>query len=564
MKNVYLSLLILLLSNSVVTAQVTPNSKRFEVKNYIAIDNNGQYYPYHSHGFVENVGSGSSPRIFIMPILEFDLDHIKYINQEGLETSSSTNNLRSISIPITAEHSLPNESQKAAIGATLSAGTTLNFYYGPIAKNNMGGPLIDPNAGMYTPQIMAQANKYEQNLKKQQEYIDAYKKYTPELISLLEYEVIMKVGNDVVYDQRFPGSYIAMGNSLDDISIDYPSNYVKNRIKQGNFNLLVKYKFKDSKNSYINASIDAKLIIDQFLSEAQQSTVSQKSSGWSFLGFGSRRKSIKSHFDQQVNQQYNAQRFTNTTIEMYDADDEMIAMFEELFFPKLAKQKVIDNHLAAAEKAKQSGNTELQKLHLDYVKSLQNNDPDLEVNVGEAAAALARKDYVGFIAHGVRWGDYQASGNSSFRRVLNSSEMSEEQSKWSQTKKITVQHAVTQKVGLTKKVKLRAFIGLIDGIPYQGRVVINNGFMNQWENIKGIITGPVVNGGSLHQNNIISGIMLLRVGNRSVNDAQSLTNALNGYDPGDNIPVEILERVGNNVYRKKDVYVTLGGYPMAN
>jgi len=564
MKNFYLILLSLSVCIQSAISQVTPNSNRFEVKNYVAIDNSGKYHPYHSHGFVENVANGSSAKIFIMPILELDLDNIKYIDSEGLETYSSSNDVYSISIPITADQSLPNESQKAAIGASLEAGTTLPFYFPAIVKNNFGGPLIHQNAGIYTSQIVAQANQYEQNLKKQQKFIEAYNKYTPEITSLLEYEVVVKVGNEVVYDERFPGTYISMGNSLDDISIDKPSAYVKNRIAQGNFNIVTKYKFKDSKNSYINANINASVIINQFLSEAQQSTVSQKSSGWSFLGFGSRRKSIKSSFDQQVNQQYSDQRFSNTTIEMYDADDTMIQMFESAFFPTLTKQKAIENHITAAEKAQLSGNGQLQQMHLDYVKALQTNDPNLEVNIGEAAAALAKKDYVGFIAHGVRWGDYQANGNSSFRRVLNSSEMTQMEAQWSQTKTVTVQHAISQKVSISEEVELRAHLGLIDGIPYQGNMIISNGFSNQWKNIRGIIIGPISVGGALHQNNIISGTLLTRIGSQTVNDGQSLKNVLSNYDPGDNIIITVIEQIGQNVFKKKNISIELGGYPSGN
>lgn len=116
MKNLHLILLSLFVCIQSAISQVTPNSNRFEVKNYIAIDNSGKYHPYHSHGYVENVADGSNAKIFIMPILEMDLDNIKYINSEGLETYSSSNDVYSISIPITADQSLPNESQKAAIG----------------------------------------------------------------------------------------------------------------------------------------------------------------------------------------------------------------------------------------------------------------------------------------------------------------------------------------------------------------------------------------------------------------------------------------------------------------
>ncbi|GGC14350.1 hypothetical protein GCM10011386_02600 [Parapedobacter defluvii] len=541
--------------------QVTPNSKRFEVRNYIAIDNTGRYFPYHTHGFVETTASGSTAKMFIMPLLEVDIKSVKFIDSEGYETNSYDTDVYSITIPIIANLSLPNESQKAAIGAALTSGSTLRFYYPPIVKNTFGGPIINPNAGVFASQIMALANQYEQYILQQQHYIDAYNQYAAQLISLSELEVTVKVGNDVVASERIPGTTVSMGGAFNSVSIDRPSQYIKNRIAGGNFSVLAKYKFLDTKGSYINARINASMIINQFLSEAQESTVTQKSSGWSFLGFGSRRKSMKSHFDQQVNNQFSDERFSNTTIEMYDADDDMIAMFENAFFPTISQQQAIQNHIAAAEKARLEGNTDLQKLHLDYVRALQYNDPNLEVNIGDAVAALGKKDYVGFIAHGVRWGDYRANGNNSFRRVLNSNEMTAMEAQWSQTKKISVQHAVSQNVAISQDVGVRAHLGLTDVIPYQGNMFISDGFSGQWRNIRGIILGPITAGGALHMNNITPGTLITSIEADDVYDGQSLTNALNSYDPGDTVTITIIDQIAQNVFQEKVVTVVLGSYP---
>lgn len=547
-------------------SQVTPNSNRFEIKNYIAINDNGKYYPYNAHGFIENAGSGSNGKIFMMPLLELDLKRIRYIDSNGHETDKSSSDVYSITIPITANTSLPNESQKAAIGSSLNSGTAIKFFAPPLVKDNFGGNLINPNAGIYSPQIIAQINQYEQNiLHKQQQYIDAYNQHPSQIISLTEYEVIVKVGNETVYSDRFPGTLIAMGNSLDDISIDRPTPYVKNRISEGNFTILIKYKFRDSKNSYINAQIDANTIISQFFSEVQRSTVSQSSSGWSFLGFGSRRKSLKSSFDQQVDQRYTDQRFSNTTIEMFDVDDQMIQLFEDNFFPKTSQQNAIDNHLAAAEKARQEGNSQLQQYHLDYVKALQTNDPNLEANIGAAVAALSKNDYIGFIAHGVRWGDYRTEGNSTFRRVLNSTEMAEMHTRWSQTKTISVQHSVSQKVGITQNVELRASLGLINGIPYPANnMFISNGFTGQWKTIRGIVLGPIIAGSALHMKSITPGTLITKIGSHSVYDAQSLTDAMESYSPNETTTVTVIEQIGFNLFQEKSIPVTLGAYPKLN
>jgi hypothetical protein len=566
MKKNVINIIVLSLCTQLAYSQVTPNSNRFEVKNYIALDDDGRYNPYYAHGFVENVGNGSNPSLFILPLLEINLEKIKFIDVNGNETTKNGNDVISISIPISSYLSLPNESQKAAIGAALNTGTTLKLFYPPIFKNNFGVIPINPNAGVWTGQIIAQATQYEQNfINPQQQLISSYLKYKAQIISLSEYEVIVKVGNDVVYDERFSGTLISMGNTLDDIAIDRPTDYVKNRIANGNFSIVIKYKFKDSKGSFINAQIDAQRIINQFLSEDQKSSVSQSSSGWSFLGFGSSRKSIKSNFDQQVNEQFTDQRIASTTIEMYDADDQMINMFEDAFFPTISQQKAIENHIASAERAKLEGNTQLMQYHLDYAKALQTNNPNLEADIGKAVASLAQKDYVGFIANGVRWGDYNASDNSSFRRTLNSNEMTTMLSQWSQTKKISVQHSVTQKVAFSQTVDYRASLGLIDGIAYPStNMYITNGWSTVVKSIRGVILGPITVGGALHQNNISPGSLITKIGSQNVFDGQSLTNAMNNYKPGQTVSIVLIEQVGINLFQEKLVQVTFGAYPKQN
>lgn len=213
---------------------------------------------------------------------------------------------------------------------------------------------------------------------------------------MTELEIIVKAGNDVVYTQQFPGTWITTGGTLKDIVIDNVSEYVKNLIGQGNAEIILSYKFKDSRSSTISARIDAMAVVDQFLSEAYKSSVSQRSSGWSFLGLGSSRKSMKSSFDQQITQQYTGNTLANTTIEMYDADESMIKQFEDAFFPNLTKQDAIQNHINAAAKAEQEGNTALQQLHLQYVDELRSNNPNLTPNIDAALAALGKNDYVGF------------------------------------------------------------------------------------------------------------------------------------------------------------------------
>ncbi|RXM52934.1 MULTISPECIES: hypothetical protein [unclassified Chryseobacterium] len=120
MKNIYFTALVLsFLCLNTIHSQVTPNSNRFDVENFIAIDNKGKYYPYTTHGFYENVAKGTAARIFILPVLKLDLNKIKFIDKQGRETYQGDENIRSMIISVTQDLALPNETQKAGIIAAI-------------------------------------------------------------------------------------------------------------------------------------------------------------------------------------------------------------------------------------------------------------------------------------------------------------------------------------------------------------------------------------------------------------------------------------------------------------
>jgi len=576
MKNISLIFVALAFCTKSAFAQVTPNSIRFDVENYIAIDNSSRYYPYTSHGFYENSTGTTKSRIFILPNFKLELNKIKYLDNQGRETYQDDQNIRSMIIPVTQDLSLPNESQKAAIIATISKNTTIQAFFPPIAKNNMGFPLMNSNLlPVISNQIITMASQYEASLiTPQQQLINEYNTlYNAEIISVTELEIIVEVGSDVVYSKRIPNTWITTGGTLKNIVIDNPTEYVKNVIAGGNGQILVSYKFRDSKKSTISANINATAIIDQYLSEAYQSSVSQRSSGWSFLGLGSSSKSIKSSFDQQVNQQYTSNSIANTTIEMYDADDQMIKQFESAFFPSLSQQEAIQNHINAAEKAKVEGNLALQDLHLKYVDELRSNNPNLTPNIDAALAALGKNDYVGFLAHGVRWGSNSGSENNSFRRVLNSSEMASMAQNWNQTKVISLQHTVNQPVPVSEEVKFKASLGAIDGISFQNNLYITNGYSGSWQNINGVLIGPITLGGVFNQNNILAGSLMTKIGSYNVYSGQTLNDAISKYSSGDKVFLTMIVQVGSTniypvgvvpIYQEQRIQVTLGAYPKRN
>lgn len=153
---------------------------------------------------------------------------------------------------------------------------------------------------------------------------------------------------------------------------------------------------------------------------------------------------------------------------MFDASDDMIAQFENGFFPELSRQRVVEGHRQAALKAEEAGNNRLRDLHLKYADSVKVDDPDLQVDIEKAAAALSKKDYIGFLAHGVRWGSRKATGNSTFPRVISTRVDTEENKNWSQRRTVSVQHSVSIPLDKQSAEKEQdVFLGAVNAVSYR-------------------------------------------------------------------------------------------------
>ena len=224
MKKLLFAFIGYILTNSCFS-QVPPNSNRFDVENYIAIDNTGKYYPYTVHGFYENAAIGATARIYILPVLNLDLTKIKFIDQQGNETNQSDENIRSLIIPVSRDLALPNESQKAAIIAAIKGHTTIKSFFAPIVKNPAGQPFVNPLVNSNPEllnQILSMANSYETNaIIPQQNLINDYNSsYKAQIISLAELEIIVEAGSEIVYSKRIPGSWITTGGTISKITIE--------------------------------------------------------------------------------------------------------------------------------------------------------------------------------------------------------------------------------------------------------------------------------------------------------------------------------------------------------
>ena len=116
---------------------------------------------------------------------------------------------------------------------------------------------------------------------------------------------------------------------------------------------------------------------------------------------------------------------------------------------------------------------------------------------------------------------------------------------WDQSKVISIQHTVNQPVPVFEEIKFRASLGAIDGIPFQNNLYMTNGFSGNWQNINGVLIGPITAGGVFHQSNILAGSLLTKIGSYNVYSAQTLNDAMSNYSSGDRVYLTFIVQVGN-------------------
>lgn len=554
----------ILLSFNFVNAQVPPNSKPFSISNYFYPDQYGNLIRYKAQGFVQRHTTTKKGAIYLLPTIEFDQKNIKYFNDIGLSFDGGNEpytNAKSIRIPIKYSLELPNALQLPALGSALSDGEEIFYYVTPIRPVNQNS-LMNVGIATDTPNerdiIIQSLIGYQEILNKQEKTLELYNnKYIAQKISPKELEITVTIDGEILFDKKFTGDYISGRGNLTKIDIPNPTLYQKNKISSGDINIIVKYQFQDSRASTIDAQFNAETIISDFLSETQQVLRKNKSSGWQVLGFGSRRKKLYTSINNTVRSEYNGSNIEGTSIEMFDATDDMIAQFENDFFPVLSKQKAIENHIKAASDV--NDNETLKELHLKYASSLSNSDPDLETDVAGALASLAAQDYIGFIAKGVRWGSHTSSANSNFRRVVENTQEIIATKQWDQRRTVSVNRAVTQNVSLVESTEQHVYIGLANLIPFNYPVFQVNQY-NQHVGtnyLPGLVISGVIQNSPADKAGLQAGMIISSIDDEEITSPKKFDEIMDNFVPGEELKIKIREYSGFKS-RDRPIFVTLG------
>ncbi|WP_156420492.1 MULTISPECIES: hypothetical protein [unclassified Sphingopyxis] len=564
----------LALSAASAAAQVPPNSKQIRVTHFVYPSGPGKWATYEVIGFAQPLnagGAGVKPKAYLMPSLSVPVKGVTYADVNGLTytpTNCTTQPARSITIAVRVTSALPTEMQKVAVGAAL-AGTNAEYYRVPWTVDAFGNPVMWQGA-IGVPAIQAavgQIYNYDQaEVSKQAAHANQYGLYDVSLATLNELNLDLIVDGEVAATQSYNGSLIGNDAAPLKLTLRSPDIFTCNRIVAGDYSVVARYRFNDTQTATINAQFDVTESLNQFIEETQKATTKSKSSGWKVLGIGSRKSKIKRSLETTMTVDGSANTIENTTIVMNDANDAMIAEFENVFFPQLSKANVVTNHLAAAAEAAQANNPALAKAHTDYAAALTNGSEHLETDAVGAAAALAKKDYATFLAKGVRASNNNDTRTDNFRRTVSIDFTQTEMQAWNQARSVTKERETSMPVTLATKQRRAPSLGI-----YSGNAFSYNSLqpIYGWEQRTGLLVGGLPPTGALSVGGVIPGMIIMRIDGQPVQNLSDVDAVLKYLSPGTQIQVETLENTGGWMNPVTPIWgtnkthtVIVGSYPV--
>ncbi|MEW6369469.1 MAG: hypothetical protein AB1584_00930 [Pseudomonadota bacterium] len=558
--------------------EITANTRFFNLTNWAYKDDTSpDMLLYNVAGFYIANAPLTSQRVAILPSIRYSANSVQFISKNGMpiEDISSLNpsDVETVEVTLWYNGNLPNREQSIGIVSQLGTNTIRPVAkYIPFDFNFINNPSY-VNWGLPHQMKMAIHNdlmKLQQDTAQAENLYAAWQSRLPQVV-VIKNATVRAVINGEIVGETSSSNWVAPSGALPMLYLKGLSPYQINRIRTGGMELSVEYTFQDTRTSSINAQFDFKAIMQRVIDDSYSRVITRKTSGFQFLGMGSKKSTMKERIKQALTDQTSGGTYGQTMIQMDDADESQIAMFTERFFPTLSRDQVIENHMNAAAAAQSEGKTELAETHRKYAEDLRAEKLDLSVDTAAALAALNKDDYVGFIAHGLKIGSAANKGTFEYHRVLNSRSELVKKEDWSHQMNTTVNRTITQLVPV-KTVQRKPFLGMCSAnnmrlalwvADHTGNWFPNPTLKNYFVPFCVVQSGPMANAG------IAPGTLIESIDGAVINTANDLSAVLNGKRPGDRIRIIKLNQdshpmvPGNVVFRREAVDLELGAGEIA-
>ncbi len=555
-----ISFAVLAIASSQALAQLstlTPNSKQLNVSKFYVRDSiTGHIENYQVVGFYEPAVGGTKARVSLMPRIY--VSGVTYIAKNGTTilnpADADESKLSRIRVSLRYNGDLPNERQRLSVLGQIGGNPLDGAAGDPIVYSFKG--MVTPGGSVLETFDFASQAGIKASLKKITDRVANEKQLSSKWLSDVQASVVsvqgirltLEIDGDATDERYVPASLISSG-SLPDLFATNVSEYQLNALREGRFKVRVDYGFLDTNSGAINAEFKFEKAMNQMIEESRSIVTSSSKNGVAFLGFGSRKSKLSQSMREQSKEKITQDEFAQTRIEMRDAGPELIDMFEKTFFPDISRAKAVSEHIAAGEEAKKAGNEILAKAHFGYADALSKNELDLKPDIDGALKSLSSKDYAGFIAKGVRIQSSKDSIATQYSRVLSFEVKEASDVKWTATRSVSTQRAVTQFIepDLTK---VLADLGLCDG--FGGTVGDVLGVSKTFYVTCVITNGPLARAG------IVPGESIATLNGKTILNGADWLNALDDVAPGETVKIarHVLQlKSGNWIWTKQNVNV---------
>lgn len=443
---------------------LTPNTKQINVSGFFQLNpSTGDYDRYQAIGFYEPQAGTAPARVSMMPQITVRSGGIAFIGKDGKtikdDNAATEGVVAKIKVSLNYNGSLPTATQQIGVMAqVLGTGETVAV---PVLKT---ADLKNPASLLvYLPEaVKAQAAKefasVEDQRKKQAELITKWSQSSPQVVAINGVTISLIVDGEVVAVRTTPSNLLSSG-PMPDLFIADPSEATINRIKEREFQVQVDYSFLDSKTGSINAEFDFEQHMRQQINESRVLQSKSKSTGVQILGFGRRKSSMSQFMKEQSTVSASQDNRAGTVIQMRDADDGLIAMFESKFFPQLSKADAAKAHEEAGKLAESQGNKALAAAHFGYAKAILEDKPNMDVDTAGALASLSAGDYAGFVAKGIKMQTVEGGATSQYSRVMSKEVDSKQEIQWTAVRTVSTQRKVSQILSVSHD-KRKALLGM--------------------------------------------------------------------------------------------------------
>lgn len=527
--------------------ELTPNTRAFSVSGFFYFESStGNFQRYQSIGFYETPVPRVKTKVFLMPHISVKKAGVSFIGNDGRtitdEDQANDATVAKIRVSMQYDGNLPDNRQKMGVLSQIYA-TGETVLDPQVTMADLTSPTIGVLYNMPPQQkdalrngqlaLTARINSQGDLLRRSENEL------LPQVVAINAVSITLLVDGEVVGKFSVPGSLISSG-TLPDLFLAGATNSQINRFKERQFQIRLDYSFLDANTGSIIANFDFEKMMNQIVREERVMQVSSTKSGVSFLGFGNRKSKISQFLRESTDEKITQDNKANTVIQMNDADESMVAMFESKFFPQVSREHVINAHLEAAEVAKSTGNEMLAKAHLGYAQAVQEDKIDLSVDTAGALASLSAGDYAGFIAKGVKMQKSETSAASQYSRVMTKSVDVTGSVDWTLVKSVSTQRSVSQIIEQENDAR-KAYLGLCDFVTYDA---VEYGYNPPPHTLHTIVPTCLVTNGPLARAGVAPGAVITKVGGTVITNTQSLENLLSSYRPGETLDVQLITRFG--------------------